>query len=61
MQTQMFQMTVNKQMRQPRIAPHVLLVPYPSAALATQLLGQMCYQKGAGVAPVRHPRHGCGS
>lgn len=40
---------VNKQMRQLRIAPHILLAPHPSASLAIQLLNQMCYQKGAGI------------
>lgn len=60
MQTQMFQMMVNKQMRQLRITPYILSAPHPSAALATRLLGQMHYQKGAGFTTVRLPGHGCG-
>lgn len=34
--------------------------PKSSIFLATQLLGQMWHQKGAGFTTVRLPRHGCG-
>ena len=40
--------------------PHSVSLPNSSISLATQLLGQMWHQKGAGFTAVRLPGHGCG-